>query len=348
MRLVRGAPGAQSGRRSAGRSVESGGVDAIASRAPLRREISVRISAGYEAAPGSADRGGCEGARAALTATARPASTATQPRDAADGRLGGRRRRPGLDRPRDDALPRRRRRHRLRARGPRGGEDPPRHPVLPGGQPGLRDLRRPRRHVGRADRARRRRRVAQRLRRRARIAELLQRGVQQRAHPRLVRAEPVGAEERLERARRLAALQVHAGRGEEHVGAVAVAGLRVPPDLEHQLAAEAPGLGVVGQRLAEVDGTVRVQTGEPRIGLYLVRAGHGIRTYRTFRAARKCRPARLGHLRPAGHDHMARSRRGSDHSLVRRRRSAFEMTDTELTLIAALASMGLSRMPKNG
>jgi hypothetical protein len=33
---------------------------------------------------------------------------------------------------------------------------------------------------------------------------------------------------------------------------------------------------------------------------------------------------------------------------MRRRRSAFPITDTELKLIAALASMGLSSNPKNG
>ena len=39
----------------------------------------------------------------------------------------------------------------------------------------------------------------------------------------------------------------------------------------------------------------------------------------------------------------------SDHaSRAARRRSAFEITDTELSVIAALASMGLSSTPKNG
>jgi hypothetical protein len=34
--------------------------------------------------------------------------------------------------------------------------------------------------------------------------------------------------------------------------------------------------------------------------------------------------------------------------LARRRRSAFEITDTELKLIAAAAIIGLSRRPKTG
>ena len=35
-------------------------------------------------------------------------------------------------------------------------------------------------------------------------------------------------------------------------------------------------------------------------------------------------------------------------SRTRRRRSAFAITDTELKLMAALAMIGLSRMPENG
>ena len=38
----------------------------------------------------------------------------------------------------------------------------------------------------------------------------------------------------------------------------------------------------------------------------------------------------------------------SRYSSTRRRRRALPMTDTELRLIAALAIIGLSRMPKNG
>ena len=37
-----------------------------------------------------------------------------------------------------------------------------------------------------------------------------------------------------------------------------------------------------------------------------------------------------------------------DHRLIRRSRSAFAITETELNVIAALAIIGLNRSPKNG